>query len=286
MKQSEPSEKIPPQLLPSGVKLVAIDLDGTLLDGHKELPENAVEVFSAAHRAGLLVSIVTGRNATSVLELSKILNLSGPHASSGGAFICGKNGHPVYASHPLNLSEAQKIVEISRRWNLTIFLHNSKRILMENGERFLALGPRPHYPAQPEPTNDILVDLNFKPLKATIYGERDDLENALVDFKKCQGCFDLTTAGEEDIEITAFGVNKGSALREISSITGIPLKNTMAIGDSPNDVSMFKEVGVAVAVANASLEAKQVAKIIAPSNNEAGVLWAIQNLALSLKPIE
>ena len=60
----------------------------------------------------------------------------------------------------------------------------------------------------------------------------------------------------------------------------------MVIGDSPNDLSMFREVDLAVAVDNASPEVKQAAKLIVPSNNEAGVLWAIQNLALSPVPIQ
>ncbi len=264
----------------SSIRLVAIDLDGTLLDSRKELPAGTAEVFKEARRAGLLISIVTGRNACTVRALGKALSFTGPHASSGGALVSGNGGRPVYTRHPLSLADTRQVVEICRHWNLTIFLQNDRRILMENGERYLAEVSRPYYPCRPLPCQDILAGLHFKPLKATIYGEPQDLEGARLDFAACDGRFHATTAGEEDIEITATGINKGSALREISAITGIPLNQIMAIGDSPNDLSMFREAGAAVAVANALPEVKQAAHIIAPSNDEAGALWAIQHLVL------
>jgi hydroxymethylpyrimidine pyrophosphatase-like HAD family hydrolase len=118
-------------------------------------------------------------------------------------------------------------------------------------------------------------------LKVTIYGDRSALSNTYRELIKYDGRFHVTTAGEEDLEITPSGINKGSALREISKVTGIPLQNIMAIGDSPNDLSMFRVAGLPVAVENAQPEVKQAAAIIAPSNDEGGVLWAIQNLALS-----
>lgn len=272
--------------LRSGIRLVAIDLDGTLLDSRKELPIGAIELFTSARRAGLLISIITGRNACSVFNLAKTLHLSGPHASSGGSMIFGNGGRPIYFRSSLSGEDTRQVIAISRRWNLTIFIQSASRILMENGDHFLSYLTRDFNPCPPQPCKDILAELNFKPLKFTLYGDHQALSNARMDLEECHGCFHLTTAGEEDIEITPSGVNKGSALQEISRITGVLTQNIMVIGDSPNDLSMFSKVDLAVAVANASPEVKQAAKMIAPSNNEAGVLWAIQNLALSPLPIQ
>ncbi len=283
MPETDPLKKTLPDSPPSCIRLVAIDLDGTLLNSHKELPSGTAEVFMEARRAGLLISIVTGRNACSVRALGKVLSFSGPHASSGGALVSGNGGRPVFTRHTLRREDTRQIVEICRRWNLTLFLQNDKRILMENGDRYLAEVSRPYYPCAPQACQDILAGLHFKPLKATIYGEPKDLEGARLDFARCDGSFNATTAGEEDIEITSAGVNKGSALREISAVTGIPHQNIMAIGDSPNDLSMFREAGVSVAVANALPEVKEAADIIAPSNDEAGVLWAIRRLLATQK---
>lgn len=271
--------------LPSGIRLVAIDLDGTLLDSRKTLPGGAAQVFAKARRAGVLTSIVTGRNAMSIFELARELHLSGPHASSGGAMICGNGGRPVYFRSALKLKDVRQVVSIARRWKLTIYIQSSTRILQEKGEPYFPPPTRAFNPCPPLPCSDILAELNFKPLKFTLYGDHLVLAGARQELEQCNGCFHVTTAGEEDIEITAPGVNKGSALREISRITQIPAANIMVIGDSPNDLSMFEEAGLAVAVSNALPEVKQAARVIAPSNNEAGVLWAIQNLALAQQPI-
>ena len=267
--------------LRSGIRLVAIDLDGTLLDSRKALPAGAIDLFASARRAGLLISIVTGRNACSVFHIARTLHLTGPHASSGGSMICGNGGRPVYFSSRLSRADSRQVVAISRRWKLTIFAQSAYSILMENGDPYFARLVSDFNPCPPQPCKDILADLKFKPLKFTLYGDLQALKNAQKELDACHGCFHITTAGEEDIEITPAGVNKGSALLEISRITGVLPQNMMVIGDSPNDLSMFREVELAVAVDNALPEVKQAAKLIAPSNNEAGVLWAIQNLALS-----
>lgn len=272
-------------LPPSGVQLVAIDLDGTLLNSRKGLPYGAADIFLAARRAGVRLSIFTGRNVCSVNELARILHFTGPHVSSGGALVSGNGGRPVYARHDFNLLELQQIAEVCRRWKLTFYLHGSSRILVEYGDGNVPPFKVPFYPCPPQQRLDILFNLHFKPLKVTIYGSNGNMDKARVELEQCSGGFNMTTAGEEDIEITPHGVNKGSALREISVITGISLQQMMVIGDSPNDLPMFEEAGLAVAVANALPEVKQAANRIVPSNDEAGVLWAIQNLVLSPRPI-
>ncbi len=199
--------------------------------------------------------------------------------------VFGNAGRPVYARHPLDFEEVRTIVTIARRWNLAIFLHSGDRILSENAQRYSYLMPVPYYSCIPQARADVLLGLRSQTLKVTIYGEHSALVNAHQEFSQHHDRFHVTTAGEEDLEITQTGVNKGSALGEISKVTGIPRQNIMAIGDSPNDLSMFREAGLAVAVGNALPDAKQAAAIIAPSNDEGGALWAIQNLALTGVPV-
>lgn len=272
-------------LPPSGIQLVAIDLDGTLLDSTKELPVGAADIFAEACRAGVRLSIFTGRNVCSVNLLARLLNLNGPHVSSGGSLISGNGGRPIFVRHSFNREEARQIAATCRRWKLTYYFHGSSRILVENNDGVLPPRQIPYYPTFPQLCQDIMADLRFKPLKATIMGKFDALEKARAEFLQYPSSFHVTTAGEEDIELTPQGVNKGSALREIAAITGISLQHMMAIGNSPNDLPMFEEAGLAVAVANALPEVKQAADRVVPSNDESGVLWAIRNLVLSPRAI-
>jgi Cof subfamily protein (haloacid dehalogenase superfamily) len=284
--RSDPMNK-KPSFPPSGIQLVAVDLDGTLMDSRKELPQGAVETFAMARRAGIRISLITGRNVCSVSALARELHLTGPHASSGGALITGNGGRPVYARHGLSRVEARQIVEVCRRWNLTTYLAGAARFIVEKGAGDLPQWHTPFYPCSPQLRQDILANLHFTPLKITIHtvDTPDTMEKAWAELAQSPSDFDITTSEINSIEITHHGVNKGSALREIATITGIPLQHMMVIGDSPNDLPMFAEAGLSVAMGNATPEVKQAADRLAPSNDEGGALWAIQNLALSSQAI-
>ena len=274
-------------LPPSGIQLVAVDLDGTLMDSRKELPTGAMGVFAAARRAGLRLSLITGRNVCSVAAIAKELHLTGPHVSSGGALITGNNGRPVYARHGLTLDEAREIVEVGRRYHLNSYLAGGMHFRVEKGAGELPKWHPPFYPCIPHLCKDILAGLHFIPLKITLQvsGAAADLEKAEKDLRQSPSRFDITSSERLSIEITHHGVDKGSGLRELAAISGIPLEHIMVIGDSPNDLPMFAEAGLSVAVDNARPEVKRAADRIVPSNDDGGVLWAIQHLALSPTPI-
>jgi Cof subfamily protein (haloacid dehalogenase superfamily) len=238
-------------------------------------------------RAGIRISLITGRNVCSVSVLARELHLTGPHASSGGALITGNGGRPVYARHGLSRQEARQIVEVCRHWKLTTYLAGAARFLVEKGDEDLPEWRTPFYPCSPQPHGDILAALHFTPLKITAKSLSNPvgMEKAWAELAHSPNDFEITSSEENCIEITHHGVNKGSALREIAAITCIPMRHMMVIGDSPNDLPMFHEAGLAVAMGNATPEVKQAADRLAPSNDKGGVLWAIQNLALSSQAI-
>jgi Cof subfamily protein (haloacid dehalogenase superfamily) len=271
---------------PSGIQLVAVDLDGTLMDSRKELPQGAMETFAMARRAGILVSLITGRNVCSVIAVARELHLTGPHVSSGGALITGNNGSPVYARHGLTLEEAREIVEVGRRYNLTSYMAGGRRFRVEKGTGELPKWQVPFYPCIPQLRKDIMFDLHFTPLKITLQTKDPSaLQEAAKKLQQSPSHLEITTSETTSIEITHHGVDKGSGIRELSEITGIPLEHIMVIGDSPNDLPMFHEAGLSVAMGNATPEVKQAADRLAPSNDKGGALWAIQNLALSSQAI-
>jgi Cof subfamily protein (haloacid dehalogenase superfamily) len=261
-------------------------MDGTLMDSRKELPNGAKEAFAAARKAGIRLSLITGRNVCSVIAVARELHLTGPHVSSGGALVTGNNGSPVYARHGLTLEEAREIVEVGRRYNLTSYMAGGRRFRVEKGTGELPKWQVPFYPCIPQLRKDILFDLHFTPLKITLQTKDPSaLQEAAKKLQQSPSHLEITTSETTSIEITHHGVDKGSGIRELSEITGIPLEHIMVIGDSPNDLPMFAEAGLAVAMENATPEVKRAADRIVPSNDEGGVLWAIQNLALSPTPI-
>jgi Cof subfamily protein (haloacid dehalogenase superfamily) len=90
----------------------------------------------------------------------------------------------------------------------------------------------------------------------------------------------LTYSAPIALEITRLGINKGEALKILAAYLAIPLERILVIGDSHNDISMFKIAGMAVAMGNAPSEVKATADLVAPSNDEDGVAWVLREMVL------
>jgi hydroxymethylpyrimidine pyrophosphatase-like HAD family hydrolase len=95
-----------------------------------------------------------------------------------------------------------------------------------------------------------------------------------------QGRVYVTSSNEDFIEMMNPEANKARCLRMLSESCGVPLKNIMALGDGDNDAEMVGAAGLGIAVANARESVKKTARLIAPSNEECGVAWAIEEYVL------
>jgi hydroxymethylpyrimidine pyrophosphatase-like HAD family hydrolase len=91
----------------------------------------------------------------------------------------------------------------------------------------------------------------------------------------------VTSSNEDFIEMMNPGANKGRCLRMLSESCGVPLENVMALGDGDNDAEMVGTAGLGIAVANARESVKKTARFVAPSNEECGVAWAIEEYVLN-----
>jgi hydroxymethylpyrimidine pyrophosphatase-like HAD family hydrolase len=80
------------------------------------------------------------------------------------------------------------------------------------------------------------------------------------------------------LEITRRGVNKGVALRSLAAHLQVPMEQVAAVGDGENDIYMFREAGLSIAMGNAPLVVKQAADLIASSNDEDGLVWALEQI--------
>src|SRR5207253_6338681 len=115
-----------------------------------------------------------------------------------------------------------------------------------------------------------------RPIKISACGPREtlaSLESAVV---RRGLSVSLVYSGPEYLEMTAAGVSKGNALRRLVDDLGIPRDRVLVIGDAPNDVSMFQEAGLAVAMGNAAADVQGAADIVAPTLEEDGVAWTLR----------
>jgi Cof subfamily protein (haloacid dehalogenase superfamily) len=258
------------------VRLVAIDMDGTLLPTFSQTisPRN-VQALKAAQAAGITVAIATGRRTAYTAPLLEGLGLRAdmPLITSNGAVTRTLGGHPVDRSH-LAARVARGICGLLRPFGTLVFTFDQVgrgELILEDFEQAhqrIALWVEANRDAIQivKPLEDALSDGN-DPIQGMVTGEVDKMkqaEKALKASKWSSSCEAVRTEyPARDLSILDLlppGVSKGWALERLAARLGIDRKETMAIGDNWNDVDMLEWAGQAVMMANAAHDLRTLAK--------------------------
>jgi Cof subfamily protein (haloacid dehalogenase superfamily) len=256
-------------------RLIASDLDGTLLRDDGTVSARTVEALARAARRGILTVLVTGRPPRWVRDLPA---LTGAHAvvvCANGALLYDVDADAIVDHAPLPSALAVEVVDALRAEALGCTL------ACEMAFRF---GHDPDYPARFPPSDAVVGDV-----RAMVAGEpatklivRDDLitDDALVAAVRrvVRGRAEVTHSGYGIVEISAPGVDKAHGLRVACERHGISLAQTIAFGDMPNDIPMLVRAGHGVAVANAHAEVRSIAREITASNEDDGVAAVLERL--------
>jgi Cof subfamily protein (haloacid dehalogenase superfamily) len=258
----------------ASIELLALDIDGTLLDPDQKVRPAVRAAVQSAMEDGLTVCLVTGRPRCGTLPLLEELAIRAPDITSGGAFIFDPQKDHVVAYCPILPETTRAIVELARRPDVGIFFGSPTLIMYEIpfddfhrsstiDQRFL------------QRTDDLLVDSDLQPGKITLVAEPALLRELEAELSSLPHPIHITYSGEQFLEINHENVNKGYALRRLSEYMKVPLGSIIAVGDSQNDLSMFEVAGISVAMGNASDEVRRYADLLAPSNDEDGIAWVI-----------
>lgn len=271
-------------------RLVAADLDGTLLGPDGELSGRAMRAAQALHAARIPLVLATSRRMTGASPVAQLLNFPLWLILYDGAVArTWPEGAELFRD-ALDAETGQQVVEILSAHGLRpIVQHNSPR-----GEH-LRVGPRVsrnrqadaylalyHHQAQ-EATIAKLSRGHADPLRIVAFGERRRLRAAARDLAGLPCGWQLLTAGSYGTsELTVFSVtaSKANALARLSAHVGIAMEQIVAIGDGINDVTMLAAAGLGVAMANGSRSARRAADVIAPPHVADGAAWAIERYVL------
>jgi 5-amino-6-(5-phospho-D-ribitylamino)uracil phosphatase len=263
------------------VRLVAIDLDGTLLNDSKQVSDQTVQALCGLPERGVKVVIASARPPRSVRGVYQSLKLDTWQINYNGALIWDEpNQRPVF-HRPMKGSLVRRIVDLSRD------MFDETIVTCEVLDKW--------YTDREDQSHTTETGRLFKPdliapleqicsthvTKLMLLGEPRvilRLEALLV-----EEFIDQVTIVKTDddlLQIMDPRVSKAVALKKVASHHGVPMSQVMAIGDAPNDVGMLQLAGVAVAMDNAHPVVKQVADWVAPSNNDHGVHAALQRYGL------
>jgi Cof subfamily protein (haloacid dehalogenase superfamily) len=278
------------------VRLVAIDMDGTLLPTFSQSisPRNA-EALRAAQRAGVTVAIATGRRTAYTAPLLEGLGLRAdmPLITSNGAVTRTLGGEAVDRSH-LQAHVARELCGLLRPFGTLVFTFDmvgrGELVLedLDQAHQRIALWVEANRNAIEvvRPLENALADGN-DPIQGMVTGGVERMrqaEKALKASKWSKFCEAVRTeypARELSIvDLLPPGVSKGWALQRLAARLGIDRKETMAIGDNWNDVNMLEWAGQAVLMANAAKDLRALAKTNgwkqAPPNDQDGVAVTLE----------
>jgi hypothetical protein len=270
------------------IRLIALDLDGTLLDDRKQLPAENREALQEADRRGILVSIASGRMVSSIEPIERQLGIDCLLIAYNGAMVMGQSrkGRPVLVHRPIPAEIAEFFIRFSREQDYLLNYYHEDRLYAEAGPQ-----SRPFMELYSSRTGAAynLVDSLEKafagvcPTKLMLLTERRERDRLHEDLgSRFAGRAFITKSEPEYLEIMAAGVDKGSAFSLIANHYGIPADEIMAVGDAENDVGMLQAAGLGVALANSAPDARAAADVITErTNNQAGVAEAVRRWALA-----
>ncbi|GAA3998757.1 HAD family hydrolase [Deinococcus rubellus] len=253
-------------------RLVATDLDGTLLSSAGEVSGRSRTALLGVQAAGGVVVLITGRPSRTVLPLAGELGLSGHVICSNGAAIHRLSDGGVEVLWALSPEVLRRAVPVLRAACPDLGL------ALEWGTDMQA---EVAYRAAPDSVGDVLDVLDDGPpvLKVIACSATlSPLELCDLINDRCGQDVHASTSGAPFAEIAARGVHKSAALSRLCAALGIQATEVIAFGDAPNDLPLLAWAGRGVAVANADAEVKALAQELTLSNDQDGVAAVLERL--------
>lgn len=266
-------------------KLIAIDMDGTLLDSKNNVSARTKEAIIKAKEKGVHVVLSTGRILKSAVHYSKQLELKNPIIASNGGIMIDENSNVLYKS-PLAKQSIKEIVKLADKENIYCHLYDDSKFYSSRKVQevldFYSEGSDT-MKIELEIFNDIDEILSIKDLNIYklifIDEDREKLQNFREKISKLQD-INISSSWLNNVEAMGFNVSKGKAITKLCETLGIEAQEVMAIGDSENDLSMLKIAGLSVAMGNGSDKIKDQVDYITDTNDNDGVAKAIEKFIL------
>lgn len=275
------------------IKLIALDIDGTLLTYRSELTPRTRAAIEAAQAQGVKVALVTGRRFGSAHQLIQELQLDVLLISHNGALTKDVTTLDTLGYHPLKVDLAQQVVHAGRDFGADVICcddpHGHGVMVLEGispHNRALQRYLEKYWHAVRE-VEDLLDYLDHDPIQMMFSGACDpmdafaeQLQTALGDqiqlFKTRYRSIDLTI-----LDALSHTASKGDSLAEIASQHSIARAEVLAIGDNFNDLTMLRYAGTGIVMGNAEDELKQMGFELTDTNEADGVAKAIEKHVLS-----
>ncbi len=272
------------------IRLLAIDIDGTLLTPQGVIAPATLRAVRAAQETGIIVTLATARRYLNTRQLADALGLSIPLILYDGALILQHPQGKMLHTYPLQADIAQQAIEILVRYNIQPVVHH-----MLDGVEEIWTGPAEldnawvaeYFSVFPRVIRHMpyatLCTGQPDPLRVVAFAPQEVITSLVPEVTALQCSWNAIKQGNfhyAEMAIMRTHCSKASGLNTLAQQLDIPLAHVMAIGDNNNDIEMLAAVGWGVAMGQATDTVRAVAKAITTSNAEDGVARAIEQYAL------
>ena len=272
------------------IGLVALDLDGTLLNSHGCITEGSKEAIRKAAAAGVHIAIATGR-PFSQLPLAQLADLPIEYAmtANGASAYRIRDRRCLFETDLPDETVRDILGEVlQHEVHITCFIHGSGVTPDKCRDYTERLIVPPNIKVDYYTTRKYVPDLRAYILENQFHVEKFTLnfirtpEGELVDrdylekWLKARADIDVVCGGYSNLEITKKGIDKGVGLYALADCLGFAHEATMAIGDAGNDLAILRAAGIGVCMANGDAECLAAADYITASNEAEGVARAFR----------
>ncbi len=270
------------------IKLIASDLDGTLLNKDMEISKENLEAIKKAQALGVKFVVATGRPYVFTKVFQQVLQLDTPYLMFNGGLVRKLSSDEVLSSSYLSKDVVLKTLTLLEETKTPYMVYQDNEVfykpcnrvsyLMKMGEQFeekyrakFTLASNFHELANKYDMNKVLV----------VEEDKEKYEIIYKKLKEIQNDFDIVRSSSFYIEVIPKGVNKSMGLQKIAEYYNISPNEIMALGDQENDVEMISYAKYGIAMENAIDKVKEVAYDVTLKNTENGVAHAINKYVIS-----
>ena len=257
------------------IKLVASDLDGTIVSENNHINKSNFKAFDLMNKKNINFAICTGKSYSVSKDICKSCHARFGIFSNGSQIYDLQTGTQIYNSN-LNIQDIKKCFEIAKKYNLHVHAYSDNELITQKLEyldlRNFKLQKSSGFKFVVVPNIYEYIENNNLPIHQFVISSTNSLnliETEIIDNIKVSVAHiskigkykdNILNKEYEYLSIIPFNTNKNSAIQILSKHLSIETDDVLAIGDNLNDIDMVKNSGVGVAVANAYLELKNVAK--------------------------
>jgi hypothetical protein len=260
------------------ISLVISDIDGTLITSNHELTEATKRAAKGLYERGIALSLASSRPPRSIVPLAEALELRGSFAAFNGALIVRGNGE-VLARSVIAAETIARVKRIADEFGLGVWLYDEREWWAPWRDAFV---DREEHTSGFSPRLDRYSErISRNANKLTVVGKPEMVAQAERQV--------LSELGEEVsasrskprfLDVTSFGIHKGTVVKRLAQLLGIPTEGVAVIGDGPNDIEMFRQAGVSIAMGQAVDEVIASADHVTSSNDDEGWARGIEQFVL------